>query len=316
MKHIAFVTCEDLSPYFPSQEEPSLTHDDKLAADFLRSKGYKVSSLVWGENQESIKRKEIDLIVVRSPWDYMDTEEKRTSFISWLAQLEKQTTPVLNPVSLMLWSLDKHYLKDLADCGVQIVPSHFVKHNEPCKLSDFWNLTGPFVVKPTISAAAKDTFRILNEKDLKSFSNSFDQLRKDRDFILQPYLKEIEEDGEWSLVFLDETYNHSVLKKPQKGHWLVQDELGGSVHCKEAPEPVIQAGKKAFSCLKKASKQKESSQIAYARVDFIKSDESLYLSEVELVEPELFFLDRATNPTTPNTKALQKFLCALQKALP
>jgi len=42
---------------------------------------------------------------------------------------------------------------------------------------------GHFVVKPTISAAAKDTLRIIDEENLKDFAQSFNELRKGRDFI-------------------------------------------------------------------------------------------------------------------------------------
>jgi len=42
---------------------------------------------------------------------------------------------------------------------------------------------GHFVVKPTISAAAKDTLRIIDEENLKVFAQSLNELRKGRDFI-------------------------------------------------------------------------------------------------------------------------------------
>ena len=67
------------------------------------------------------------------------------------------------------------------------------------------------------------------------------------------------------------------------------------MHCKEPPSPFVEAGKKAFSCLKKAYGQTSASPIDYARIDLIESGEEFYLSEVELIEPELFFLTDQLN---------------------
>ena len=112
----------------------------------------------------------------------MDSPDKRINFLRWLSTLEDQEISVI----LLLWSIDKHYLNDLERCGVQIVvPSHFIISDKPCNLKKTLDRqkVGHFVVKPTISAAAKDTFRIIDEENLKHFAQSFYELRKGRDFI-------------------------------------------------------------------------------------------------------------------------------------
>lgn len=318
MKHVAFITCSDLSAYFPSEEDPLFTHDDYLAASYLRDKNYKVSPLVWGESTEQIESKNFDLLLIRSPWDYMDTNEKREAFTAWLKQLEKSTLKVLNPVGVMLWSLDKHYLQDFQKVGIDAVPSKFLEAKENFSLVKHFHKNGPFVLKPTVSAAAKDTFRFQREKEAKVFEEEFKALRKGRSFILQPYLKDIEDGGEWSLVFIGGTYSHGVLKKPKKGHWLVQDELGGSVNWERVPEKIKEKAKEAFKKIPEAYKEKnkeiqEIPPLAYARIDIIESQEKLYLSEVELIEPELFFLDRSKTPPVPHKKALEKLHHFLEK---
>ena len=112
----------------------------------------------------------------------MDSPDKRINFLRWLSTLEDQEISVV----LLLWSIDKHYLNDLERCGVQIVvPSHFIISDKPCDLKKkLGQKVGHFVVKPTISAAAKYTFRIIDEEKLKDLVQSFKELRKGRDFIL------------------------------------------------------------------------------------------------------------------------------------
>ena len=94
----------------------------------------------------------------------MDSPDKRINFLRWLSTLEDQEISVI----LLLWSIDKHYLNDLERCGVQIVPSQFIISNKPWDLKKkLRQKVGQFVVKPTISAAAKDTFRIIDDENLK-----------------------------------------------------------------------------------------------------------------------------------------------------
>ena len=56
---------------------------------------------------------------------------------------------------------------------------------------------------------------------------------------MQPYLKGVETQGEWSLIFLNGEYSHALLKKPKPGSWFVQDELGGSVAWINPPKEII-----------------------------------------------------------------------------
>lgn len=329
MKHIGFVTCSDLSRYFPSQKEALITHDDYLAFEYIKTKNLMVSPLVWGESPQKILAKKFDLLVIRSPWDYMDTKDKRELFMAWLADLENHSIKVINPIPLMLWNIDKHYLGDLRDCGIKIVPSTFMEPQDTWDLQSIWHQLGPFVIKPCISAAANDTYRLIEESLLENFTlgkkpykKSFEEIRQGRSFIIQPYLKEIETQGEWSLVFLGEKYSHSVLKRPKPGHWLVQDELGGSVHWQTAPTPIQEAGIHVFSKLRKAYNLrrghrtlKETQEITYARIDFIESKVGPLLSEIELIEPELFFLDRSGQQGKPYEKALNAFYHSILRSL-
>lgn len=314
-KRIGFVTCKDLSPYFPSKENPLFTHDDQVAVDYLEERDFEVTPIIWGTPIEEIAQQNFSALIIRSPWDYMDSESNRTGFLKWLEELHP--FKVFNNISLMLWNMDKRYLLDLKEQGISIVDTTFIHRDENLDLLKTFQEKGPFVVKPAISAAAKDTFRVLNPEDAEDLKTSFDDLRKGRDFLLQPYIKEITVEGEWSLIFLNGEYTHSVLKMPKEGGWFVQDERGGTVHCLEAPDEVKERAINTFEKIKKAyidshffmqGKEKTlDHQPLYARVDIIKTSSGPKVGEVEMVEPELFFLYREKGTFSPHKEALEKF---------
>jgi glutathione synthase/RimK-type ligase-like ATP-grasp enzyme len=318
---VGFITCSDLSRYFVSDKNPLFTHDDQVAADFLNSHGVSVTPVVWGSPVDLIKSN-YDLLIVRSPWDYMDSEEKRIGFFNWLRELDSAGVRLLNSFPVLQWNLDKHYLRDLEEVGIATVPTTFLEPGDPSKLIDnaFARL-GRIVVKPCIAAAANDAYLIEKADELAAFQTQFATIRGERAFMIQPFIEEIRSAGEWSLVFLNGEYSHAVLKLPKPGNWLVQDELGGSVQSAEPPMEVREFAEQAYSKLAHLLRARfsEASTLLYARVDVLgmrassrleKIDPtSLKIGEVELVEPELFFLDRMTNEA--NKCALQRFLAGI-----
>ena len=208
----------------------------------------------------------------------------------------------------MAWSLDKHYLADLAAVGVPIVPTDFVPADSGIDLAARVASLGPLVVKPAISAAAKDTFRLMTEADAAALD--FAALNHGRSFLIQPFLPEIMTAGEWSLVYLDGEYSHAVWKTPAKGHWLVQDELGGSVASGEPSAPVKVLADLAVARLSDAFARQHSQGYEmplYGRVDVIVSGGKALIGELELVEPELFFLTRSATGNVANERALGLF---------
>ena len=327
---IGFITCSDLSRYFPSRENPLLSHDDQAAADALEEKGYEVEPVVWGEPLDLLASRGLGLLVVRSPWDYMDTPEKRRGFLGWLEELHARGLPVENPVPVMRWNLDKHYLMHLADEDVPIIPTTIIRADQPFDPAEHFQRSGRFVIKPCVSAAAKDAFRIDSLEDAEAFKKGgseqfgepLDSLRKGRDFMVQLFIREILDRGEWSVVFLDGSFSHAVLKRPAPGSWLVQDELGGSVHSEPLPGEIREAAIKAFASVIRAynrhrapSEAEIMPPLLYGRVDIIPTARGPLVGEVELVEPELFFLARGPGGPRPLRPALDLFCRGIERAL-
>lgn len=330
-KRIGFVTCKDLSSYFPSQKNPLFTHDDQAAVDYLEERELDIIPIIWGTPSIEIEKLNLKALIVRSPWDYMDNESNQIGFKKWLEDLPPMN--VENNISLMLWNMDKRYLLDFKEQGVDIVETAFLDRNEGLDLAKIFREKGPYVIKPTISAAAKDTYRVLNLEQAESLKKGthkdlkipFESIRSGRDFLLQPYIQEITVEGEWSLIFLNGEYTHSVLKIPEEGGWYVQDEKGGSVHCLKAPEKVQEKATIAFNKIQKAFKDSHfflkgeektlKHHPLYARIDIIKTKQGFKVSEVEMVEPELFFLYREKGTFSPHQEALEKFYQGIKKRI-
>jgi hypothetical protein len=91
--------------------------------------------------------------------------------------------------------MHKSYLLDLASKGVRIPRTRF-EHD--------------VIVKPAVSASAHQMHLLRG------------------DVIVQEFVHEIVDDGEWSLVFFDRRFSHAVKKSPKSGDFRVQEEHGGS----------------------------------------------------------------------------------------
>ena len=100
--------------------------------------------------------------------------------------------------------------------------------------------------------------------------------------LLQPYLRSVETEGELSVIMIDGEFTHAVRKTPVRGDYRVQDDFGGS------DEPARLSDDELS--LARAIVEKIDVEWLYARVDFLRDHNGeLKLSELELVEPSLFF---------------------------
>ncbi len=304
---IGFVTCRDLSRYFPSDARPLLTHDDAVCAEALEARGHEVIPVVWDADAPG----DVDTLIVRSPWDYMDSPAVRSRFVERLLSWRRAGAAVENPVDLMLWNLDKRYLLDLEEAGVPIVPTQIVEPGEEISLERLFDELGPFVLKPSISAAGCDTYRVVTRQQAKSFD--FEARRDERATLIQPFLEQVLTEGEWSLIFIDGKNVHAVRKRPARGNWLVQDERGGSVFSETPPDGVVACAVAAAKSIAKTSRcLPEDGYPLYARVDVL-DEGAPKIAELELIEPELFFLERTPNGPVPSRGTIDAFCAAVER---
>jgi glutathione synthase/RimK-type ligase-like ATP-grasp enzyme len=260
--------------------EASRGHDEDEVPllDALIWRGVEASVVAWDDRRADWAA--FDAAILRSTWDY---HTRHREFVRWLHRVERRTR-VLNPVSTVEWSLDKTYLRDLADAGVPIVPTTWLEPGDAVRLPD----RGDVVVKPVVSAGSADTRRFALPEhlgDARAHAQSL--LDGSRSVMVQPYLASVEEPGEVDLVYLGSSFSHAV----RKAHAL---PVAGAPAPSSSDQPVSPTeatpqqraiGDHVMSALAPRG------PLLYARIDLVAGvrDEPLVL-EVELAEPSLFLV--------------------------
>lgn len=277
-----------------SNEFPNLTDDDQLAAAALRQRGLQVDPVLW---DAQVDWAQYDTIVIRSCWDYHHRFE---DFSRWLAQLDGIGVSVWNPIDVLRWNMDKTYLSDLEERGVAVLPSVWLPRRAKVDLANVLAQKGwhKAAIKPTISAAADNTFAVA-QPEAREMQPAFDSLLASGGVIVQEFAPEIQNEGEWSFLFFDKQYSHAVIKQPQTGDFRVQLQYGGGYRAAEPPAALVQQAASVVNAV--------DADLLYARVDAINRKGQLFLMELELVEPHLFFAE--------DQQAADRFAAALAAQL-
>ena len=85
-----------------------------------------------------------------------------------------------------------------------------------------------------------------------------------------------------SAIFIDGSFTHAVRKVPVPGDYRVQDDFGASDEPTELSPDQLDLARSILDCV--------DGNLLYARTDFLRDEAgSLRLTELELVEPSLFF---------------------------
>jgi glutathione synthase/RimK-type ligase-like ATP-grasp enzyme len=198
--------------------------------------------------------------------------------VAWdalLNRLESSKLPVANPVSVLRWNSNKHYLTELAARGVPTIETRAVEALDDATLAEARRDYGEeLVVKPPMSAAADGTYRLGLNDDIPADV-------ADRPMLIQPFLRAIADEGEYSLLMFEGEFSHAVVKRPKSGDYRVQPHLGGMTDVCEPPQGAIAIAEAALACAPEPT--------AYARVDMVRgNDGQLKVIELELIEPSLW----------------------------
>jgi hypothetical protein len=269
---IAYICYEVQERYVVS----SVGDEDSELLTFLQGKGLDIHREIWTD--KTVNWQQYDVAVLKSPWDYID---KIAEFYQWLEVLEQHQIRLLNPVNIVKWNSDKHYLKDIADAGLAVTPSAFLEQGTQVDLTPYFDHfnTHKLIVKPCVSGGSKNTFAITRQ-EVAAIQPQIQALVEVEAFLVQPFIKEIETEGEWSLLFFNGRFSHSLLKKPKAGDFKVQHYLGGTIHpqlpsAAQVESAATYVAQFAKGCL-------------YARVDGVVVDGQFLLMELELIEPLLY----------------------------
>ena len=268
MPIVAFISMDSLEGFIT---------DDELLYPPLEALGWKIETISWRDSTQDWSR--FDAVVIRTPWDYQDEPE---AFFESLARIEASDTFLANPLHLVKWNIDKRYLFELEAKGVELVPtlngSTLTKEGLQAMYAHFD--THEVVVKPVVGANADFTYRLPKGSGDEAIQEALDAF-SDRQYLAQPFMDGIVNEGEFSLLYFGGEYSHTALKVPKTKDFRVQEEHGGLPYG-VAPEPALKAA--ADLVIKHLPDEP-----LYARVDLVRTKANTFaLMEVELIEPALY----------------------------
>ena len=255
----------------------NVLREDELVINALKEKNLSVVKKDW--NDSIFDWETTRSILFRSTWDYFDKFEL---FKKWFNKTKNKCL-MINSTETIEWNIDKHYLLDLQEHQIPIPNSEFIKRGSSIDLlllmqKKNWN---EIVVKPTISGAAKNTYR-LKEEEIIQFGPTWEKLIYKEDFIVQEFQNNVISEGEVAMIVIGGKFTHAVLKKAKEGDFRVQDDFGGSIAKYNPSEEMVKLAEKCIRILTPIP--------SYARVDIIWDNlMDLAVSELELIEPELWF---------------------------
>jgi len=250
---------------------PSWEVDDRPFHSDLAARGVEVTHAAWDDPKVDWSR--FDAVLIRTTWDY---HEKRDAFVAWA---ERVPVPLFNPAPIVRWNTHKSYLRELESRGVPILPTEWLATGSRPDLAALCRARGwtRAFLKPCVGANARETLRF-EAGDPRAQAHA-DRLLAKEDLMLQPYLDRVETEGELSAVFIDGELTHGVRKVPVKGDYRVQDDWGAKDVAIDFPDVA----------LARRTIEAVGQKLLYARADFLPADDGLRLTELELVEPSLFF---------------------------
>jgi len=267
VRRVAFLTLHDPTGF---------VIDDELAVLPLARRGFKVETIPW--DRTGVDWSQYTLVVIRSTWDYQHNAE---AFLRVLESIQHLGVRLENGSEIVRWNMQKSYLRDLAARGIETVPTFWrdgLRRGELVPLFEELR-SSEAVIKPVMSSNAQGAWR-LDAGRARELASEIEGYFAGRALMMQPFERGIVEEGEFSMVYLNGAYSHSILKTPKRGDFRVQEEHGSEIRL-VTPDPVLlAAGDAAIAAV--------GQKLLYARADLVRCDDTFRVMELELVEPSLY----------------------------
>lgn len=281
---IALVNCLNL---------PEPDPDEAPLLDALRAVGHTPAVLSWDD--PAADPGAFDCCVLRATWNY---HRKVGEFRDWLARASV-VTRLLNPLETVLWNMHKRYLCDLEARRISIVPTGWADRGTRHDIVALAKARGwsKVVVKPAVSGGSRATrvFDLSDPTQAADGQRFLDTSAAREDTMVQRYLASVEQGGEVSVICLGGEISHAIKKHPR---FAGQEET-------VVGHPDIGEDERRFAA---AALEACPYPGAYARVDLMRLDDGgIVLSELEMIEPSLFFEFGAGSA--------QRFVAVLQRMI-
>jgi hypothetical protein len=239
--------------------------DDREAAELTGAE-----FCVW--NDPSVAWEHYDRVVIRSTWDYTSQLE---AFLSWCRRVVPAR--LRNVPEIVEFSADKRYLQHLE---VPTVPTVFVAAGDPLPTT-----AGQIVVKPNISAGARDAGRFASCDDADAIALINAIRSSGRVALVQPYLSSVDARGETTIIYIGGTRSHEV----RKASILTSSPGAGQAREVIVTPTTATPEERDLAAEVHAEVEQRFTTPLYARIDLLDAGGQPVVSELELVEPHLFF---------------------------
>jgi len=250
---------------------------DNLLDAPLAQLGWETETISWRD--KTIDWDQFEVVIIRSPWDY---QQHPSEFMEVLKTIEASKARLENNFELVKWNFNKSYLMELETNGIEIVPTMWKRSWQSNEIECYFEYyrTEQIILKPVISANADNTYWLKKDdfqQQLEAMEASFSSI----DYMVQPFMEAITNEGEFSLFYFGGEYSHCILKTPEKDDFRVQEEHGSSLKLVKPEENLLAHANKVQQQLKP--------EPLYSRIDLVRTETGFALMEVELIEPSLYF---------------------------
>lgn len=212
-----------------------------------------------------------EVVAVRSTWDY---DGRLGEFLGWASGVGPA---LLNGVSVFRWNTDKRYLLDLQEVGLPVVPT--VAADTVFDVRAAADRFGLAVVKPRVGAGGRGLEVVADGKVwLPQRAGHLGP------WVVQPLVDSIHLDGETSVFVIAGRPVSQVQKMPSRTDIRVHEQFGGTARSVELTEKAASLAAEAIATVVDLLGH----EIVYARVDMMRYQDRLVVSEVELTEPGLY----------------------------
>ncbi|MDQ1446680.1 MAG: hypothetical protein QOI20_3144 [Acidimicrobiaceae bacterium] len=230
-------------------------------------------------------------VVVRGTWDYI---EARDEFLDWAASVAA-VTRLANPFEVLRWNTDKSYLRDLEAAGIPIVPTT-------------WGSQGPFpegefVVKPAVSAGARNSARHTSAASGAAHAAAIEA--DGGVAMVQPFLASVESEGETGTYVFGGQVSHAIRKMGILDPGASPADVPSMSSVDRVSSVPVDPALAEFA-LRVLAASEFAEPVLYARVDTVPGlDGRPLVIELELTEPYLFLADQpaAAAPFAATTAA-------------
>lgn len=268
MKTIALLT---------NSEWSNLSTDHQLLIEPLKRHGFSPQPIVW--DNKNTNWDNFDIIVIASAWGYYKKVEE---YLELIVKIDKLNIPLWNPPNVIKWNVNKKYLLELKEKGASIVPTLLVTNKSSIKkigeeiLKNNWK---EIILKPVFGGGGYNVLRgnINSFNIIKSYIQKFSLTS---DIIIQPLMKEVIDEGEYSFIFIGGEYSHTIISI-QSSRTLNVVRKYSTIKKVTPPKELIKQATDIYNLLP--------STLLYARIDAVNINGKLCLMEAEINEPRLYF---------------------------